>query len=352
MSKKITQLTEKTSPAESDVVAIVDIGANETKKITRANILGVVNDLTTGGTTNPLSAEQGKELQDNKIENTGDNVTGDYTFQEGVIVGSIEGKNLFNKYLYSLLDYQVTKSFVNDDIRLTLTATGTGQACVLYIGADELLGKTLTLSGSWSASASNTGAIKLNFRDSSGGYISQIGSTLTTSGGSITATVDSAFPSGATKIAIVLQGNYNGTSVIGDTIDYTDIQIELGSTATTYYPYYGQWKTNYVNSIITSPSNITLNANNNQFTLDNNGFVNINIAFNILSTMSAGTYYDWLTIPELLRPSGNVVFKLISAGGVMGLAYYDSGTHFLKMKFFSTTASGGAYLNGSYHIGL
>lgn len=37
--KKITELTAITDVAETDVIPVVDIGGNETKKVTKANLL-------------------------------------------------------------------------------------------------------------------------------------------------------------------------------------------------------------------------------------------------------------------------------------------------------------------------
>ena len=105
MSKKISELTELTIPATDDELVIVDNSEVETKKITLSNLKAsgtdidtgtedvkfvtpkaiedsnllrsadVINDLTTGGTTNPLSAEQGKELQNAKLENVVEDTT-------------------------------------------------------------------------------------------------------------------------------------------------------------------------------------------------------------------------------------------------------------------------------------
>jgi hypothetical protein len=55
---KISALTELTTAAEADMLAIVDTTANpdETKRITRANLLKVEDTPTDGHTTNPVSS--------------------------------------------------------------------------------------------------------------------------------------------------------------------------------------------------------------------------------------------------------------------------------------------------------
>ena len=59
--KKISELPRITAPAESGLVPIVD-GA-DTKAVTRADLLQVVDNLTSTSSTNPLSAKQGAALK-------------------------------------------------------------------------------------------------------------------------------------------------------------------------------------------------------------------------------------------------------------------------------------------------
>jgi len=56
-TKKITELTELTTPNASDVLAIVDVGADITKKITTSNLLQSKQDTITGAATSITTSD-------------------------------------------------------------------------------------------------------------------------------------------------------------------------------------------------------------------------------------------------------------------------------------------------------
>jgi hypothetical protein len=96
-----------------------------------------------------------------------------------------------------------------------------------------LIGKTVTISGSWKASANNNGGIRVLWRNGKQNLREAIG--LTTSGGSKTATLTK--PDNADGLNLYVYSNISGTAVAGDTVTYTDVQLELGDTATPFTPY-------------------------------------------------------------------------------------------------------------------
>lgn len=147
-------------------------------------------------------------------------------------------KNMFNKYATPIFQLGASKSMVNDEIVATSMSAGTNKVMYMLIGGTELAGKTFTISGSWLASASNNGAIKLITCSENGAVVTNQG-VLTTSGGSLTVKVDaSSFSEMINKVAIVLFSNYDGTGAKGDTVTYTNIQVEENIVATEYEPYY------------------------------------------------------------------------------------------------------------------
>ena len=152
-------------------------------------------------------------------------------------------KNMFNKYATPMYSQGATKSMVDNEIVATSKYAGTNKIIYMLIGDGlELAGKTITVSGSWAASASNNGAIKLIYTSEDGASISSKG-VITESGGSLTVSInESSFSERINKVAIVLYSNYDGTGAIGDTVTYTNIQVEENSVATEYEPYYDMEK--------------------------------------------------------------------------------------------------------------
>ena len=147
-------------------------------------------------------------------------------------------KNMFNKYATPMYTKGASKSIVDDKLVATSIYAGTNKETFILIGGTELAGKTLTVSGSWVASASNNGAIKLVCCSENGATVSSRG-VITTSGGSLTVTISASnFTEMITKVAIVLYSNYDATGAIGDTVTYTNIQVEENSVVTSYEPYY------------------------------------------------------------------------------------------------------------------
>ena len=150
---------------------------------------------------------------------------------------SVYGKNLFNKYA-AKYSGGCTSELVNDE--LVITATGTfnyNSANFVIPNGDSLVGKTITISGEWSASASNTGCLRLGWtgKDNVSLMITDLGFT-SQSGTPKTITIATK-PDGAGELCLWLYGNWKGSAVTGDTVTYRNVQFEIGSSATEYVPY-------------------------------------------------------------------------------------------------------------------
>lgn len=144
------------------------------------------------------------------------------------------GKNLFNKDV-TFSTNGASSTILDTGIRVTSTVTGNYRRVFTKIGGSELLGKTITVSSTMTVSASNIPSIRLFFGSSSNSAIQSIGDLSST--GFSTMTIPSSFPTNATGIYVLLYSNTNGTGNIDDYVDYTNLQIELGSIATDYEPY-------------------------------------------------------------------------------------------------------------------
>lgn len=151
---------------------------------------------------------------------------------------SYTGKNLFNKDAAPLLDYGATHSVLPTGVRVTHNSESVRNCFTRYIyNVQNYIGQTITLSATASASASNVPRIVIGTCDSSGGNrVEKSGDS-----GSGALSVSYTIASGDEYIYYQLYSNYGvGTGVqVGDYVDYTDVQLEVGSTATSWEPFVG-----------------------------------------------------------------------------------------------------------------
>jgi hypothetical protein len=155
----------------------------------------------------------------------------------------VTGKNLFNLNGDQQPNTRCTGTINGQSITITSTANSTGFYSIVIPNSSELLGKTVTLSVGDIAASSDvetTGRILIYQAVSTqpnnvGGNISGVDIR---SAGSTTFTFPDSFLSGRDCFVVVLYVNARGTStVVGEYSTYTNIQLELGSTATDYEPY-------------------------------------------------------------------------------------------------------------------
>lgn len=137
-------------------------------------------------------------------------------------------KNLFNsdnpKSIY--INGSTTYTTISNGIKVTKTATGVGFILFEIKDITNDVGKTFTLKTNFTS----TGHYIIGLADASGGNRIS-GASTTTSGEAISYTIPEITTS--SKLVIWLYGPDGAT---GD-IDYTNIQVEEGSTATEYNPY-------------------------------------------------------------------------------------------------------------------
>ena len=149
------------------------------------------------------------------------------------------GKNLFDTQTTPAYLGSATTSLVTNGIRVTTSNAGTYRYAVFLVGTrEEYVGQTMTLKRTLAASSSNKGTFGIGYCDSTGGT-RQVISTKNTSNQSITTTItdnDSSRP----YIYIILYSNTDGTQTKNLYVDYTNIQLEVGSSATDYEPYCGK----------------------------------------------------------------------------------------------------------------
>ena len=101
---------------------------------------------------------------------------------------------------------------------------------------DGLEGKTLTICGDWVASGSNKGCLRVEWCGSDGTVFGTTIVLVQQSGKSASFKVPKK-PEGAEYLVLLVYSNLDGTTEVGDTVEYTNIQIEIGTEATPYKPF-------------------------------------------------------------------------------------------------------------------
>ena len=167
----------------------------------------------------------------------------DYPQDVNVVTGrqtvGMVGKNWFDNTAAPFRSSQATLSALDTGIRVSVAATGTWRWGGIYIGnAVDFLGKTLTLSSVLAPSGTNSGRIIFGTCASDGTNRKLISGSELTSTGSVHITITSV-DDNRPKLYLAFYAN-TGTSADTNTYcDYTNVQLELGSTATAYEPYQG-----------------------------------------------------------------------------------------------------------------
>ena len=148
--------------------------------------------------------------------------------------------NVFDKSETPITNVGVSKAEIDTGVRITLTqAQGSRSSYIPIKNINLLLGKTLTLSSIITPSGNNIGQIYIFWVNKStyeivGNYVARLFSS-----GSITFTLPSEIPSGATDLCLLCYGNGNQTTGIniGDYVDYTELKLEPSPQPTGYTPY-------------------------------------------------------------------------------------------------------------------
>lgn len=161
------------------------------------------------------------------------------TFQQ-----TYSGKNLFNK------DATPTTKFNDNSLGVTPLTTGvrlTANASVTYSGVvyiigkkEDYIGNTLTFTAHSKSSSTNNSRAYIGTCNSGGGNRTSKANGTGNSGEydfSLSWTVEN--DDSNEYICVTLYTTASVSVSMGDYMDYTDVQLEVGSTATSYEPYVG-----------------------------------------------------------------------------------------------------------------
>ena len=139
------------------------------------------------------------------------------------------GKNLAN--IENVTDATgVTHTISGNSITFTTTVSNTNRAGEILIPSSGLVGKTLTLSGS--KTITSVDSAKAMIRAKTGSAYTNLVQSNT---GNISFAISAEIPE--CDYVVVYMGINGANAAIGDTATYSNIQLEIGSSATSYAPY-------------------------------------------------------------------------------------------------------------------
>lgn len=144
-----------------------------------------------------------------------------------------KAKNLFNKNGETVYSNATTITPIENGLRATATVAASYLSGGILVPIDKVLNKTVTLSATTTPSASNDGIAILYWLDSNYEPSTNV-VPINSTANSYTYQIDS-IPDGAKYLGVLLYANYTSETVnVGDYVDYTNIQLEVGEIATSY----------------------------------------------------------------------------------------------------------------------
>lgn len=157
-------------------------------------------------------------------------VLGNEGYEDNIIY---KAKNLFNKDSEVVYSNATTITPIENGLRATAIVAGSYLSSGILVPIEKVLNQTVTLSATINASGSNDGIAILYWLNSNYEPIANIVPINSTSN-SYTYQIDSV-PDGAEYLGVLLYSNYTSENAnVGDYVDYTNIQLEIGEVATTY----------------------------------------------------------------------------------------------------------------------
>lgn len=284
---KISELEELTTVADDDVLPIVDVSENETKKVNKSNIIdGLIKENTDAVLTNVVS----RNILNIFNMNSKNNLKVDDK-------GNISSTGISSN----------TWSYSNSDIYMTLSSG------------------TYTLSAIFSTQETVSGRIDIYNSDNT--LLRRI-ELLNTNKAIGTFTLSST-----TNLGIMIKISKG----------IFKLQLEKNSIATDYTPYLNLQELektsrnisiNYSKVFNNTKMTISDTNNKNEISLIGN-IVIFNIIGNIQSALSSNTYVEIGNIADLpITPSKNISFTVLnSTKMLLGFGYFQSSTGNIRIKF-------------------
>ena len=150
------------------------------------------------------------------------------------------GKQLFDNSMTETISVNTTKSTINTGVRVTTRTTSNTQFCLFVIkDLTNYVGKTIRMKANYIASALNVGNYKIGLCNSDGTDRTGLSATTATSGTTISFVVPT-IEDEKKYLCAWLYSNSNGTAVVGDYVDYTNIVVTIDNEDMTYEEYTGR----------------------------------------------------------------------------------------------------------------
>lgn len=151
------------------------------------------------------------------------------------------GKNLFNNADFEVVytnSNSIVPSTIATGLRLTNATGAFGCSVFKVLPVAQLIGKTITLSVTMTPSGANIPAVYLGYT-SANGKTRHHDKTLLDSGSASLFVEETA---GCEYVALWFYANRSsaGTATAADYVDYTNLQLEIGDTATDFEPYHAE----------------------------------------------------------------------------------------------------------------
>ncbi len=148
------------------------------------------------------------------------------------------GKNLLdNQNLHPVIHNYGSAETIDTGVRSVNTRGSTWAYVLLRVLPIEVLaGKTITVNYTATASGANTPRFALGYCSADGEVRAQTHTSLAYTD-TVTMLVEARFLADCDYVGIWLYSNHTGTAVEGDYIDYTNLQVEVGTEATEYEAY-------------------------------------------------------------------------------------------------------------------
>lgn len=154
------------------------------------------------------------------------------TFQQ-----TYSGKNLFNKDATPLYNNKASAEALPTGVRITTAVTSSGYCFVAFkvCDASDYEGQTITLTTNMESSSTNPARAYIGLSSADGG--NRLTKVFLDASGSCSYTVEQ--DPDRPYVIVALYSTNSRDPVLDEYVDYTDLQIEVGSTATSYEPFTG-----------------------------------------------------------------------------------------------------------------
>ena len=208
--------------------------------------------------------------------------------KDELVVDSIRSKNMFDYKQGIVTTGGATAQLIDKTIRVTNYSAGSYHFVVYKLfDASSMVGETFTLSLNSSKSGNNSYQVNIIMCDKDGGNRQNIIPIQNVQNINQTFTIPTI--SGSSKyLGLNLYATGSASANVGDYIDYTNIQVEKGSSKTTYYPFQ------------------KLDANNLAQTIQQSEFLTLNSGVSVV-------HYNIFKLSNTI--SGTIVFQTTNVIG-------------------------------------